>query len=311
MTRCHDEGALRAYLDDALPAEERAALARHLEGCAACQGRLDELRALMGRAGALLAPPPPPNPRPALARLQAQRGWPSVAAVEGRQAPSDTAHKRRISMRNPSTRFWSGSRRPLFAGLAAVIAVLSLLIFPPVRAAADGFLQLFRARSVVFVPVDRERIEQLEDLNFDPKTLFLEQPTIEGQDEPRAVGSTLEAASTAGFAVGQPTLFPTEPTSRKFAVGQPHTAQFRVNVENARQLLELMDVRDVTLPDALGSQPIVADIPAFVQSSYRGDGYELTLLQGRSPTVQLPEGVDLAQLSSKTCARLRSTARPA
>ncbi len=309
MTRCHDEGALRAYLDDALPAEERAALAQHLSGCAACREHLAELRALMARAGALLTPPPAPDPQPSLARLQAMYGRPSVtgvAAVEGQQAPPDTKNKRRISMRNTSARFWSGSRRPLFAGLAALVAVLSLLIFPPVRAAADGFLQLFRARAVVFVPVDPQRIAQLEQLNFDPQTLFLERPTVEGQDKPRAVGSTLEAANAAGFAVRQPTLFPTEPTSRKFAVGEPHTAQFRVNVENARQLLELMDVRDVTLPDALGSEPIVADIPAFVEAGYRGSRYELTLLQGRSPTVQLPEGVDLAQLG-KAMLRLLGT----
>jgi hypothetical protein len=298
MTRCHDDGALRAYLDDALPRDQQAVLARHVAACTVCREHMDELRSLATRAGVLLAPPPAPDPRQALARLQARR-------AEGRLPQFETIPERRIPMQN-NTRFLSGSRRPLFAGLAALVAVVSLLVFPPVRAAADSFLQLFRARSVVFIPVDQERIAQLERLNFDPRSLFLEEPEIDNQAEPRQVGSTLEAATAAGFALQQPTLFPVEPTSRRFAVGAPRTATFRVNVENARQLLEMMDVRDVTLPDALGSEPVVAEIPAFVQSTYRGPRYELNLLQGRSPTVQLPEGVDLAQLG-KAMLRLLGT----
>src|SRR5439155_15244303 len=42
--------------------------------------------------------------------------------------------------------------------------------------------------------------------------------------------------------------------------------------------------------------PITADVPAFAQITYSGPGYQLTLVQGRSPTVTMPAGVDLAQL---------------
>jgi hypothetical protein len=71
--------------------------------------------------------------------------------------------------------------------------------------------------------------------------------------------------------------------------------QFIVNVESARQFFSLLNI-DVTLPDALGAEPIVADVPPFVATTYAGSDYELTLYQGVSPSVALPDGVDLAQL---------------
>src|SRR5262245_66044622 len=70
--RCYAEGTLRAYLDDALPATESAAVGAHLSGCAACQARLAQLRALAAHVGGLLAAPADmPDPRPALAQLRA------------------------------------------------------------------------------------------------------------------------------------------------------------------------------------------------------------------------------------------------
>ena len=59
---------------------------------------------------------------------------------------------------------------------------------------------------------------------------------------------------------------------------------------------ELLGIDDVSLPDALGAAPITVDVPAFVETRYHGANYELTLHQGHSPSVTLPDGVDLAQL---------------
>src|SRR4051794_40332120 len=72
MTNCYDEGRLRAYLDGELPALERAALAAHLAGCAACQAQLGRQRNLAGRIRSLLpGPPAAPDARAALHRLRA------------------------------------------------------------------------------------------------------------------------------------------------------------------------------------------------------------------------------------------------
>ena len=46
MTQHYDEGALRAYRDEQLPADEQAEIAAHLADCADCQTRLADLSAL-------------------------------------------------------------------------------------------------------------------------------------------------------------------------------------------------------------------------------------------------------------------------
>src|SRR5690349_11742743 len=73
MMHCYAEGALRAYLDGALPAEERAQIAAHLDNCLECRRDLDEQRARAAHIGALLpTPAASPEPQAALARLRAE-----------------------------------------------------------------------------------------------------------------------------------------------------------------------------------------------------------------------------------------------
>ena len=66
-----DEGTLHAYLDGELPAAERTALESHVAQCAACRANLAEERALIARAGQLLAAAQPADrPAPPLHQLR-------------------------------------------------------------------------------------------------------------------------------------------------------------------------------------------------------------------------------------------------
>jgi hypothetical protein len=290
MTNCYDEGRLRAYLDGELPPPERAAHGAHLAGCAACQGQLDRLRASSGRVRSLLLRPPvAPEPHAALARLRM-----ATDRQPSNLQPFKPSNRQRSIMQ--SNAFLSGRSRPLLAGLAVVVAIVSLLALPPLRVAADNLLSIFRVQKLMFVPVSPERIEQLSKLNFDKDTLFLSKPAADKTDPPRTVASAAEAASAIGAPVAQPSVFPSPPLSTEFKVSNPAKIQFQVNVAAARQLLSLMAVDDVSLPDALGSAPIAVDVPAFALSTYQGADYDLTLHQGQSPSVTLPDGVDLSQL---------------
>jgi hypothetical protein len=198
-----------------------------------------------------------------------------------------------------TTRFWSGTLRRLTVGGAMAVIALSLLLFPPVRAVADQLLQVFRVQRVVFVPFDPERIKQLENLDLDEKTLFVAEPEIVNNPAPpRTVATADEAAVAVGFVPQQPADLPTPPSTTEFVVTDRTVAQFRVNVEGARQLLSLMGVNDVTLPDALGTEPITADVAPSVKVRYENADYKLTLLQGTSPSVTLPDGVELAHLGT-------------
>ena len=72
-----DEGLLHAYLDEELAGSEREQLLAHLSECAACRLRLEEERALVARAGELLARATPPAREP-----------PAFASVKRSHAPS-------------------------------------------------------------------------------------------------------------------------------------------------------------------------------------------------------------------------------
>lgn len=187
-------------------------------------------------------------------------------------------------------------RRGLIAAVA-VVALLSLLALPPVRTAASGLLQIFRVQKVVFVPISRDRMQQLDQLDFDKSSLFVGEPRVlNAPAEPRAVSTSVEAAALVGFNVAQPSALPAPATTTKVMVQDRQTVEAQVNVQGARELLQLMGITDISLPDALGSAPIHADVAPTVLSSYSGPGYEVKLIQGRSPNVTLPPGVDLAQL---------------
>ena len=301
MTRCYDEGLLRAFLDHALPAHEHANITSHLQTCSSCSARLEELRSLAARAGMLLAAPQSaPDPVAALARFR-DRERMQQSADSSRLAAGLRrldAHLPRRTIMQSVSRAISGRRQRLFASMAVAVIAIGLLVLPPMRAAADQFLQLFRVQSVMFVPTNMDRLKQVATtLQANEDTLFTGKPTLISKPAaPRAVNSLAEAHKTLSFAPQQPAQFPSAPASTQLAVRDRFAVQFSINVQAARQVLAMMNVNDVTIPDALGSTPIVVNMQSSLESHYHGTNYDLNLYQGVSPTVKLPDGVDLAQL---------------
>jgi hypothetical protein len=298
MTHCVDEGRLRAYLDDALSAAERRTIAGHVAECAGCRVQLETLRLVATEVQRVIdTSAQPVNVQLALSRLRQ-----SQAAQQRIVEPSvdSSSSGRELLWRNimqQIARLWSGPRRMVAGGLAAVVITLSLLAFPPVRAAASRVLDVFRVQQVIMLPISPDRVEQLENLNFDGITLFVDEPKLVNEPaEPRTVASAAEASQAVGFPVQELTAFPDEVIDTKMQVIDRTVLQFQVNVEGARQLLELLDIHDVTLPDALGTQPIVADVAPWTETRYNGLGYDLKLYQGYSPTMTLPEGTNLQQM---------------
>jgi hypothetical protein len=291
MNGC-DEGTLRAYLDGELPAPEHQNVAAHLTGCPACRAQLATLQTQTDTLTALLSEPvQPPEPHMALHRLHASLG------AEEHQPPEPIP----FIQLNRRNRMKTSLDRGIAAALAAVVVLAGLLALPPVRAMADQLLSVFRVEQVVFVPVSTERLEELEALDLDESMMFMSEPeTIEDPGEPYTVGSVAEAEEAVGYDLGEISTLPREATSSEITVMNQSAFQFEVNVENSRQVLELLEIDDVTIPDALGDTPIVVEVPATASMSYAGENYELQLHQGISPEVTLPEGVDLAELGKAT-----------
>lgn len=185
------------------------------------------------------------------------------------------------------------------AAMAVAVAFASALAFPPVRAAADRLLSVFRVQQIVFLPISEERLSQLRGLNFDGKTLFIAEPQVDREQvPPQKVGSAQEAAAAAGFTPAEVTAPLGNSAAPEYSVGQPRTVSAQVNVAAARQLLALLGITDATVPDALGAAPITAKVGSMVETRYAGQNGTLTLYQGASPEVALPDGVNMAELGT-------------
>lgn len=285
MTTCYDIGVLRAYLDGELSEAEATAIAAHLETCGECRARLDELYALDARVSNSFADVASDTPAAdeAFARLRSRLADVSSRAV----APTPIGRFTRVAR----------SRRASAGSALAAALLLALLLVPGVRAAAASLLQVFRAQSVVYVSVSPNRVQQLRSLSVDAHALFISEPkrigaapTTQQVDSPRA------ASALAHFTPGTITIFPNAPSSTTFSVTDSSAYQLQVNVKTLQQVLTALGVTDVKIPDSLGAQPITVSLPASVLAEYSGNGYTATLVQGTSPTVNLPQDVDLSNL---------------
>ena len=86
MTNCWSEGALRAYLDRELPAEDMKSVAAHLEECSSCDALCTELAGRAARVFALLETLPEPEMKvvrawPTPSRARSRWLWPAAAVV--------------------------------------------------------------------------------------------------------------------------------------------------------------------------------------------------------------------------------------
>lgn len=275
-----EAGALRAYLDEELSGDERDAMTARLAEDVPLADRAAELRALDERVSDILRDGGAlPDVDDALLRL--------TSRLDG--AP-------KTATRGPLRRLRPRSRRSAIAAAIAAALAISLLV-PGIRAAADSLLQVFRADKVVYITVSPQRVQQLENLSADQNTLFLSPPTVVGsQATPQSVSSPEQASALTGFTVQAPTTFVTAPTASTYAVMPRAAYQFQVNVHSLRQILAAFNITDVTIPDALGAQPISIVLPSAARLQYQGGDYQLSLIEGTTPSVTLPQGVDLAQL---------------
>lgn len=289
MKACYEAGTLRAYLDGELPAHEMSAITDHRAECAECESRLADLRELdegvqrtmlaVARTGAN------PDIGAALARVRSH--------MAPANAPARDTHAPLLGAVSGGRRY----RRPALATAAVAAALLIALLVPAVRIAAGSLLQIFRGQSVIFVSVPQSRIQQLEQLHVDANTLFISKPTEVGsRPAPQQVSSLAQAAPLLGFTPSAPSGFPSTPTSVTYTVEGQTIYQMRINVQTVRSVLAALGVTDVTIPDALGAQPITIELPPTILMRYEGDGYSVSLIEGTSPIVTLPRGVDLTQL---------------
>jgi len=199
---------------------------------------------------------------------------------------------------------WTGLKWA--AGLAAIVLLFS---FPSVRAAAQDFLDLFRIKKFVALPIDPERIAALKETGLDLKTLLADDfKVIEDPGKPKLMETLEDAGARAGFVPLRPTAIPLGTTDPEIYLRRAGKVELTANLGKLRTLVDALNLDDVELPAQLDGAVVSIDMPASVVLTYRrGDG-EINFVQSHSPAIALPEGVDLAKLGELG---LRITGMPA
>lgn len=319
---CFDENTLRYYLDEGqtlpVPGAEQIGLTAHLESCRSCQERLITLKQQISQVSTLLEEAIPsrlstePDPQKALARIRMR--YPELASKVPLSSPVETTASASKAVRaNSSKRFqkkrWSSLALPAFSsklirpwprmmGLATLLLIVGWLALPSISAAAEQLLQVFRVQNTVFIPVDPQRVQEIMKAGLqNGKTLFLGVPNISNSGATTKVNSVTEAANTVGFVAKIPQNLPGSVKESEILVRDGLKAQFQLNAQTLRQVLALLKITDVTVPDELGNSPIKAEMPPFIEQHFQGQNYELSLYQSLSPQLNLPDKVDMTQLS--------------
>jgi len=309
---CVDEGRLRAYLDGELPVAERDDVARHLAGCPECERQAAALRettAAVGHALAVAGWAPAagagePDARAALARFEARRREDGGARIPAGGSRLSAALGRLAAPR----------LRPAFAAVSLLVILGLLLIAAPVQSLANDLFKTFRVQQFAAVTVhvpqmtELPKPESLTDAEkaqlatmlgglgaltttpADLKNSAREVQTLgEAQQHFAANGLTLRALPAnkvpAGFAGA----------ATHYAVSDHVTAQYVLNVQVAKQYAKMANepqLANLPWPDA-NQVTIDFDVPAAAVVFYGDESHGFGIVQLASPTVQVPNTVDV------------------
>lgn len=206
-------------------------------------------------------------------------------------------------MNSPRLKSLWTAHRLLWGSLAALLIFAFLLSLEPVRAAAGEILGMFRVRKFAVVSFDPNQVQlNGEAFSANINQLLSDKVTVlKEPGPPQSVASAAEASALAGIPVRLPTTLPgggdAQPDIR---VEDGMAAQIVVDRARAQALLDLAGLSDVQLPQALDGATVTIEVPPVVIAQYErpqiGPSGAFVLTQLRSPTVNLPPGVNLAQL---------------
>ncbi|MBI4674852.1 MAG: hypothetical protein HY741_24690 [Chloroflexi bacterium] len=185
---------------------------------------------------------------------------------------------------------------PALLAASVIIAAVLVLTFPPAQALAQDFLNLFRVKKFAAITIDPARVNQLENANLDMEKLFADNVQIlKEPGKPVKVASAQEAGKRAGFDLAIPSTLPQGAKLEAYVQGEGSTV-LTVDTEKAQSILDTLGVNDVQIPAQLNGAKITVTKHAAVVLHYTLKKGAVTFMQAPSPEVNLPPGVNLAQL---------------
>ncbi len=289
------DGQLRAALDGELspgPLE-------HLNTCASCRTRLEQIRAQI---------------RPAAENLSFLAASLPQAAPDPRSALNAFYQRNRIQKENSMFKRMFAS--PIVRlGLAVVLILAVALSIPATRALADQLLSLFRIQQVVVLPVDYTGIQQLtgnEALGKQISTLISSSISMDQKPgSPVDAADAAQASQLTGFTV----RLPAGMTPSRISVENAFNFTFKIDRAKAQALLNEAGRPDLVLPETIDGADVSVNVPSSATAAYgtcpdpnqeqtlgggsSGRRYAdcVLLVEIPSPTVSAPAGVDIAKLA--------------
>lgn len=214
------------------------------------------------------------EPRPEFARALRRR-------LEAQERPE--ASRRRLA--------------PALAAAAAVAVVVALFAFPSVRASAQAMLDLFRVRTFAAVELDESRVEQLRALGGEGPMLVFDRHEVRDAGPARPYPSIEAASAAAGIEVRRPTFLPGGMSPESVFVEGAGEARLSVNAARLRDVLTRLDLRDVEVPEGIDGRIIEVRKAPIVIQTFGSERHEAGLVQGPSPEVSVPAGLDVVRLA--------------
>ena len=197
-----------------------------------------------------------------------------------------------------SRRFVNG--KLALSGLVGIL-VVALTVSPSAQALAQEFLNLFRVKRIVAVPINPDAISQFSGVKLDVESMLsssvevLQEPT-----DPQTVSSLAEASQLAGIAVRAPASVPDTLSGPEIVVQGEGVARFTADTARLQAIVDMLGMPDVRIPAELDGAAVTITTPPVVALVYqrgpdpRTDG--VVFMQARNPEIVLPEGVKLAEL---------------
>ena len=181
---------------------------------------------------------------------------------------------------------------------AAVVLVAGAFAFPPVRAAATAFLDLFRVVNFAPVSIESTRLSSLFGKELDLPKMFAKQVRVIEQPSPPQPQASLAAAGVAaGIRVQTPAWLPVGMEQQSIEVGGGSTARITLSVPMIKQVLDSFAIDDLVVPEQIDGESATVRVPVVVKIAYSDAKRHVILLQARQPEATFPAGTDLSRLA--------------
>ena len=189
--------------------------------------------------------------------------------------------------------------RKWFAAAASIAVVGFAFTLPPVQAAAEAFLDLFRVRNFTGVQFDPARLESLESSGIRPESIFGNIEPLTPEPQPVSYATAADAGAAAGIRVRVPAWVPLGYSSTGIMGSSEMAARITLKTAGLQEVLDALGLADVELPEGLDGQAVTARIPPIVTQSYVSSDGERSVhvIQSRSPDVAFPAGIDPSKLA--------------